>query len=194
MRVNPQLRVAAGMVEKMVPTYDIKQSNPVEAAKSGEGNCVSKAVIGGILLEHAKLIGPKTASAWNTRTHPKVGDDMFGRARVLNGHAQLLAATLLEPHTITALSFNPEGIESSNWQVFEFNDDDNYAEVVLDQIEATNEGQAVGFVIADWHAGSKMYHEALGQYKSIFHLQTATEIAERVIHALVQRDLLLEIK
>ena len=195
MRLNPQLVIAAKLVESIVPDYDIRQSDPIKAAAEGMGNCVSKAVIGGILLERAMLLGHEAALAFNSHTHPKIGDDMFGRTRILNGHAQLLASTTNAPHIISALSFNPDGVDSLNWQVFDFNDDgETYAEVVDNHIKATENGIAVGFVINDWHTGGKYYYEALGQNNSTFHTYSAEEMTEQIVNSLKHRDLLLDIQ
>ena len=195
MRINPLFAGAAGLVEKMVSNYDIRQSDPIAAAENGVGNCISKAVLGGILLERAMVLGPKAVLAWNSHTHPKIGDDLFGRTRILNRHAQLLAATRIAPYTITALSFNPDGVSSANWQVFDFNDDgERYAVVKDNQISASDKGLAVGFIIADWYAGGRMYHDALGQHDSTFHTFTEEEMTEQVVGALKERDLLLSIQ
>lgn len=193
--VNPRIRVAAGLVEQAVPGYDIKQSDPVVAAKDGVGNCVAKAVIGGLLLERAKLLGPTPALAWNRRTHPKIGDDLFGRTRILNGHAQLLVATTqTEQAEISAISFNPDGTDASNWEVFDFNEDETYAEVnTAGKIRATTQGLAVGFVIDDWYEGGKSYCEAVGDDASVYDRYPPEEIAAQVIGLLQDRDLLLKI-
>lgn len=191
-RQQARLKVAAGLIESIVPDYDIKQSDPVLAAETGIGNCVSKAVVGGILLVRAQLIGPSPALAWNTRTHPKMGNDLIGRPRMLNGHAQLLVAPRSESKYIDALSFNPDGTAASNWEVFDFNDIGEFAAVDGDKIQATELGLASGFVIDSWYEAGKLYHEALGIEDSVYHSQSSEGITSRVIGALCAREFLLQ--
>jgi hypothetical protein len=193
--INPRIRIAAGLIEQAVPGYDIKQSDPITASVTGAGNCVAKSIIGGILLERAKLLGPPPALAWNKHTHPKIGDDFLGRTRILNGHVQLLVATTyVQQSEVSAIAFNPDGVESDDWEVFDFNGAENYAEVdTSGEIRATSQGLAVDFVINDWYGGGKSYAEALGDNESVYHLHTSEEIAAKVIGSLKDRDLLLRI-
>lgn len=187
---DPRLYVAAALIESSVPDYDPKQSDPTIAAEKGIGNCVSKAIIGAILLEKAMLVGAKPALAWNTKTHPKVGEDLFGKPVVRNGHAQLVVANTAETPQIHAISFNPMSQAGDDWELFDFNEDEQYAKVSCGSITTTRQGDAVGFIVKDWHEGGKHYAEALGIYDSVFHNLGASVIATSVEQHLVTRNIL----
>jgi len=189
--VNRKLYVVAGLVESLVPDYDIKQSDPLEAAKSGRGNCVAKAAIGAVMAERMKLVGAKPALAWNTNTHPKYDNDLLGRPKVLNGHAYLLASNNFPPYTIAGISFNPMSQMSDNWEIFDFNDGGIYAEVnARRQIVATEAGRVVGYVIRDWHPGGQQYLEALGIKDSVYHQKSEEELSGEIVDVLTERGVL----
>ncbi|MEI7631894.1 MAG: hypothetical protein WCJ60_01065 [bacterium] len=191
--VNSKLRLVAGLIEKIVPNYNIKQSDPVLAAETGSGNCVSKAVIGAIVLDFAKLVGPVPALTWNTHTHPKIGEDMFGRTKVQNGHAQLLVAGTSDVLNIQAMSFNPSGTEANHWEVYDFNDDEKYAEVKDNHIQSTESGKEVGFEINDWYIGGKKYNEAIGTHDSVYHLLSKDQMSQNVISLLKISDFIISL-
>jgi hypothetical protein len=188
---SPKLHFVAKLTEKLVPDYDIRESDPIKAAESGTGNCLAKSVISAVMLERAKLLGASPAIAWNTNTHPKYGNDMFGAPRILNGHAYLLTSSTKKPYVITGISFNPDSVISSNYEIFNFNNPDQYAEVKdSHEIVATEAGKIVGYVIAGWHESSKMYMEALGSPDSVFHRTNAEEMTHLIMTSLVQRDVI----
>jgi hypothetical protein len=190
-RENSKLIFAASLTETLVPGYDIRQSDPIKAAKDGIGNCVAKAAISAVMLEQAQFVGATPALAWNTNTHPKHGIDVLGNPRILNGHAYLLASDNRPPYKISGLSFNPDGISSNNWEIFEFNDDGEFATVVNDNIVATPAGTTVGYIIDDWHAGGRQYQEALGITESIYHQTTRKQLSSMIVDLLADKDMLL---
>jgi hypothetical protein len=186
-RPNPQIAVAAGIIESIVPEYDIKQSDPIVAAETGIGNCLSKAVLGAVLLERAEFIGPRPAVAWNRHSHPKRAYSAIGELQILNGHVQLLTANQKRPPQISSLSFNPDSTASSNWEVYDFNEDYAYADVQGNTIVDTNHGKTAGFVINTWYQAARSYQEALGQIDSPFHTETEPELQDNIIELLVFR-------
>lgn len=113
-RINPKLYVAARLAEGLVPDYDIKQSDPLVAAEEGRGNCVSKAVIAGVMLDKARFVGAKPGLAWNHNTHPRFDEDLFGKKTKLNGHAYLLTTSNGKPTRIAGISFNPNATISKD--------------------------------------------------------------------------------
>jgi hypothetical protein len=190
LEISPKLYVFANLTETLVVDYDIKQSDPLIAASSGVGNCLAKSVITAVMLERAKLVGPKPAIAWNKNTHPKYGNDMFGAPKILNGHAYLLIGNN-DGTKIAGISFNPKSEVSSKYEIFDFNDEGDYA-VANDRgsIEATDIGATVGYTIANWHLGSRLYMEALGSTDSVFHRLAETEMTKLIIDSLVERDVI----
>jgi hypothetical protein len=191
---NTKLQFIARLMQTVVPEYDIRQSDPLEAAESGIGNCVAKAAISAVLLGRGKFTGAKPALAWNTNTHPKHGSDLFGAPRILNGHAYLLVSNNNPPYTISGISYNPDGISSSSWEIFNFNDDGEFAVVQNDgSITTTEAGATVGYVVDDWHAGSKSYMEALGIFESVYHRTTPERLSAMIIGKLVEKDMLIDL-
>lgn len=177
-----RLRFAAAMVEKAVPTYDIKQSDPVIAAEFGVGNCVAKSVIAAILLERAKLVGSKPALAWNQNTHPKKGTDLLDRPVLKNGHAFLLTTQVsANTNKVDAISFNPQSTAVDCWEIFDFNDEGVHATSEDGRIRVTEEGQEIGYVIEGWYDAAAMYMNALNQNDSIYIKKTEEQIRDEVI-------------
>lgn len=185
-----RLYVFANLTESLVPDYDIKQSDPIAAAKGGTGNCLAKSVITAVMLERAELLGPKPAIAWNKNTHPKYGNDMFDAPKIQNGHAYLLTGNNNSTE-IVGISFNPRAVTKSDYEIFDFNDGEEYASANdQGEIEATEAGKTVGYTIADWHTGSRLYMEALGTTDSVFHKVAAVEMRKLIIESLVERDVI----
>lgn len=154
-------------------------------------NCIAKSAISAVVLTQAKLVGATPALAWNSNTHPKHGTDMFGKPRVLNGHAYLLASDTMPPHKISGISYNPDSIINSNWEIFDFNDDGQFSEVNEDnEIVATEAGKTVGYVIDNWHDSARQYMEALGENESIYHQTTIDDLSALIVDTLVDKDLL----
>ena len=160
---SARLELVAAFVEKTVPTYDIKSTDPLIAAEFGIGNCLSKSVIGAVAFEHLKLLGSRPAIAWNTNTHPKLGNDLLGRPQRRNGHAFLLTAESIgDTDQISAISFNPNSQAIDDWQIFDFNDGFTAATARDGGITATEDGHEMGYVIHDWYDGAATYVEAVG--------------------------------
>jgi hypothetical protein len=190
---NSKLVFVANLVEKLVPDYDIKQSDPLVAAEKGIGNCVAKAAISAVALERGKFVGAKPALAWNTNTHPKHDDDLFGKPRIRNGHAYLLVTDTVPPYTISGISYNPDSIASNSWEIFDFNSDGEFATVEdADTITTTEAGTTVGYVIDDWHPGCQSYMEALGVTDSVYHRTTPESLSAMIVKELVQKDLFVD--
>ena len=190
-RENSKLVFVAKLTQQLIPEYDIKQSDPLVAVNEGVGNCVAKAAVSAVMLERGKFVGATPALAWNERTHPKHGDDMLGKPRVLNGHAYLLASGTVPPFRISAISFNPAGVLSNDWEIFDFNDDGEFAKVSDgNEIVATHAGSTVGYHVENWHEGGKSYIEALGVTDSIYHQTTKEQMAKLIVDKLVEKDLL----
>ncbi len=187
---NSKLRFVAGLVETLVPDYKHAQPNPVLASETGVGGCVAKSAISAIILEKAGFIGSNPAIAWNTNTHPKHGDDLLGRPKILSGHAYLLVSNTTNT-SINAVSFNPDGVISSNWQIFDFNEEVKYTEINEENdITITEAGNTVGYQSYRWHRAGQLYMQALGITDSIYDTQSQEQITERVLANLKSRDLL----
>lgn len=191
---NAKLLFAGKFVESLVPNYDIKQCDPIIAANTGIGNCISKSIIAAAMIERCGISPIPTALSWNKRTHPKTATSILGKNVVHFGHAQLLATNNLAPHTIIALSFNPLGQASDDWELYQFNlADDIYAEVGAEgRIQATELGAQLGFVIGDWYDCGQAYMEAAGLEQSSFHTFSRESIVSGIVAALQERDLLIK--
>lgn len=194
---NATLATTARLTEVLVPKYDIKQSDPIEASRSGIGNCLAKSAISAIMLERMKLVGPRPAIGYNSKTHPKYFDSVIKRQTRGNGHAFLFAASGYTPNVIGGLSFNPFGDESDHWRIEDFSHDEpKIIEVTADgrHITATQTGIETGFVIADWYRGAQLYQEALGITDDVYHTTSEQVIGESVIAHLVDREVLMDIR
>lgn len=191
---NSRLTYIANYIETAVPRYDIKQSDPLLAAQEGVGNCVSKAVVAGILLERNGWEGGVLpALAWNRNTHPQKHQDLLGRVGLRNGHAMLLSTSNADDGTIAYLAFNPLAQQADSWEIDDFNSLDADATTEGGVIVPTPVGLAAGYVIEEWHSGGKKYLEALGIMDSAYHLTTREEMSGLVVASLIERDLLTDL-
>lgn len=187
----PRLEVVAGFIEHSIPNYDIKSSNPIEASMTGKGNCVTKSIIGAVLLDKLNFIGSDHALAYNSNTHPRKFTDLLGNKKVHGGHVQLLVVTSnadsLNPMDsgITSISFNPDSVANSDFKIYPFNsDDDTYAVSDGQKITATEFGCDNGYIIGEWHSAARQYMSLQGNDNSVFHNYTHREISSAVLENL----------
>jgi len=189
---DSRLVVAANLVETAIPLYDANQSDPLIAAEKGHGNSLTKAVIGAILLEKAMLTGAIPALCWNAHTHPTT-QSTLGTTKLIAGPVYLLSAPReSNPYDVNALSFNPDRTDRRSWELFNINDDEQYALRSNDHVVATPAGITIGYYIRDWHDGGKEYSQAIGAYDSVFHSLSRQELQVSIINHLVARNVLME--